>query len=404
MTKSAKDLFPTGRKIKEEDLYHDPYPIYDRLQRHEPVSWIECLNMFYVVDYADVDNMLKNSTDFLVGQERSLNCDTFGAHMLTVDGKDQQRFKAKLRGPFMPKFIRENLEGQIRCHVNELIDGFCADGQTELRKSFAARLPILTMLSLFGLPQSAEAHLRRWYDSFEKALTNFSWNPIIRKNAQICVREMHEYFQKNIDLLRKSPDDHSLLSLLVNSKDNDKMTDDEIKRNLSIVFFGGISTVEALILNAVYLLSLYPEIFRRVRNDYGLLPQVLEETIRCIAPVQSATRHVARDLTFQGILMKEGDVVSCMLGAANRDPRVFKDPELFDIDRPNLNRHLGFAIGPHHCLGSNLARLEARIALEQLLNRLPECKMNPENIIHPQGFEFRQPSALDLIWHVGQAN
>lgn len=176
------------------------------------------------------------------------------------------------------------------------------------------------------------------------------------------------------------------------------MDGEAIERNALIILFGGISTVEALILNALYALSMNPGCLARVRAEPSSLRAVLDETIRWAGPVQSATRHVAHDTEVAGIPLQAGETVNCMIAAANRDPEVFADPDRFDIDRPGLRKHLGFAIGPHHCLGSSLAKLEGRIALEELLSRLPGCRVADMAAAKPHGSEFRQPEELKLVW------
>jgi cytochrome P450 len=191
----------------------------------------------------------------------------------------------------------------------------------------------------------------------------------------------------------------SVLARLVNVPGAESQSDEEIRRNLSIICFGGISTVEALILNAMWALFEHPEVLRRVREDYALLPSVLEETMRWMSPVQSATRHVKEDMQWRGVTLRKNDVLNCMLGAANRDPHIFDDPDIFNIDRDNLRRHLGFAAGSHACLGFHLAKLEAGIAIEQLLRRLPSLTLDRDASAPPSGYEFRQSRRLIVNWH-----
>jgi cytochrome P450 len=185
---------------------------------------------------------------------------------------------------------------------------------------------------------------------------------------------------------------------LLNTADEERLSDEEICRNALIIFFGGISTVDALILNALYALSLRPGTLDRVRQDLSLIPGAINETIRWLGPVQSATRHVVGEAAVRGVTFREGDTVNCMLAAANHDPAMFENPSVFDIDRRNVQRQVGFAVGPHHCLGSRLARAEARIALERLFERLPDFRLDPEHVDGPHGYEFRQPTAAVAIW------
>lgn len=189
-----------------------------------------------------------------------------------------------------------------------------------------------------------------------------------------------------------------MLACLVQAPANQRLSDDEIKRNLSIVFFGGISTVEALLLNTLWAQFEHPEVLRRVQSDFASLPRLIEETMRWLSPVQSATRHVVTPFEWQGIEFASHDTVNCMLGAANRDPSVFADPDRFDLDRANSRRHLGFATGTHACLGSHLAKAEARIALEVLLGRLRNLRLERSQTDPPSGYEFRQSRRMTLSW------
>lgn len=397
----ASDLaaaFPIGASITLEALASDPYPIYARLRESEPISWLPALNMYYVVRYDDVDAILRDPERFSVGTENSTLFDTFGTHMLTVEDPLHERYKSPFRPTFMPSGLRGWFEEEVADHASGLIDGFTDDKKIELRAAFACRLPILTMLSLFGLPLEHEADLRRWYDSFEAALANFQWHCDVRQEARRNVEEFRALIQSWIDRYRDSPDSSALLSALANAPAGSRLSDEAIQCNSLIILFGGISTVEALILNAIYALSAHPDTFDRVRANPSLIPSVLDETIRWAGPVQSATRHVARNTVFAGIDLPAGAIVNCMIAAANRDPAKFADPDRFDITRHGLRHHVGFAVGPHHCLGSNLAKLQGRIALEQLLLRLPGCRMSDQETSAPHGSEFRRPAKLELVW------
>ncbi len=389
--------FPIGASIHLEDLSRDPYAIFARLHQAEPITWVPALDMWYVVRHADADAIMNDLEHFTTASDHSTIYDTFGAHMLTVEGSLHDRYKAAARKPFMPKSIRELLEGRITALVDALIDGFEQNKAVELRHAFAARLPIQTMLTLFGLVPDEERHLRLWYDSFEQALANFTWDEAIRVAARKNVASFHHLLAVNMERVAREPDD-SFLSTLVNAPAEDRLSDEEIKRNALIIFFGGISTVEALILNTIFALTQHPQSLARVQSDRSLLPQTLDEGIRWMAPVQSATRHVIKDITLHGVTFVRGETVNCMLGAANHDPAVFTEPAVFDIDRKNAKRHLGFATGPHHCLGSHLAKAEARIAVDRLLTRLPNLRADRARPAIPSGYEFRQPKEFWLMW------
>ena len=397
MNVSRERRFPVGREITLAELDRDPAPVFARLRQYEPISWIAALNMWYVVGYEDVRTALLDTSRLTTASPQSTILDTFGAHILTTEAATHERYRQALRHPFTPAFIRTHLEAAIGSAASNLLDEFEQQGQADVRSVFASRLPIQVILLVCGLPAQAEAQMRRWYDSFEAALANFTGDQKIREAARRSVAEFHALLDGAI-ASTMGADDDNLLARLIHAPANERLSNDEIKRNLSIVFFGGISTVEALLLNSLWALFEHPEALRRVQADLSLLPQLIEETMRWLSPVQSATRHVIAAFEWQGVEFVSHDTVNCMLGAANHDPAVFTDPGRFDLDRNNSRRHLGFATGAHACLGSHLAKAEVRIALQTLLGRLRNLTLQRSLTEPPSGYEFRQPRRLTLCW------
>jgi len=389
--------YPLGASITLEDMNVDPYPIYSRLRESEPITWSDAYNMYLATRYEDVQAILRDTENFVVGTEHSTIMDTFGEHMLTTEGEQHDTYKKPLLPTFRPGSIRALMEQAIRSHCNELIDGFASGGKVELRSAFASRLPIKTVLSLFGLSQQDETLLRGWYDAFEKALANFTWDPEIRAHAKKQVAAFHDYLQVQIDNKRQAPDG-LLLDQMLSISEPRSLTDEEVRRNASIIFFGGISTVEALTLNAVYTLGHHPQAQQQLLTKPELMPQLLDEVVRFTGPVQSASRHVVKEVSIGGVNFQPGDTVNCMLASANRDATVFTNPDTFDFTRPELRKHVGFAIGSHNCLGSHLAKAEAGMAVEILLARCPGLHLDPDHPAEVRGYEFRQPRALPLCW------
>ncbi len=389
--------FPTGAAVTHAELEVEPYKVYARLREAEPVSWLPIHQMYYVTRHDLCCETLCNDKTFTVGFEHSTVLDIFGPHMMSVDGPDARRYKNAHRQSFMPGIITDTLEQLIKKNADQLIDGFAAAGRVELRKNFASRLPILTMLNLFGLSSNTEEKFRGWYDAFESALANTLKDAGVRARGKKAVKEFHIFMQREIDQTKSTDPGPSLLSTLLHTPKNRRLSDTEIRHNALIVMFGGISTVEALILNAIFALSTHPDVFDNVRADLGLLPNVIEETVRWLGPVQSAHRYVAQDTVVAGVDLPKGSIISCALAAANHDPEVFENPERFDINR-DQGKHIGFATGPHLCLGMHLARVEGRIALERLITRLEGFTIDPQQPAKPFGAEFRQPPALHTVW------
>ncbi|MEZ5924770.1 MAG: cytochrome P450 [Hyphomicrobiaceae bacterium] len=388
--------FPIGASLTHAELEADPYPLYRRLRETEPVSWVPAHGMVFVTRYDLCRDVLLDDTTFVVGFERSTVHDILGLHMMSTEGAEARRYKNAHRRPFLPAAIRAHLEPIIRSEAERLIGGFADDREVELRHAFASRLPILVMLALFGLPAEDETRFRHWYDAFEAALANTAWIEDVRQSGKRAVSAFHAHMQSAIDAVRTRPRPGTLLSELVHASADDRLSDAEIRHNASIIFFGGISTVEALVLNTLYALSRHPSELASVREDRQRLAAAIEETIRWLGPVQTAHRCVTRATELARVPLAEGDVVAAVLGAANHDPAVFPEPERFDPARTG-GRHLGFAIGPHLCLGQHLARAEARIAIDALMTRWPAWRTDPVRPAQPSGAEFRQPKSLWLL-------
>ncbi|MEM6416030.1 MAG: cytochrome P450 [Pseudomonadota bacterium] len=380
-----------------DQLDTDPYAIFDALRPKGAVHWIAPLKLWYVINHEQVSAILHDTADFVSGTSGSPVYDTFGTQMLSVDGQEQIRYRSAFRAAFAKRHVREKLTDEIHASVDTLISSFEQDGSTDLRRSFASRLPIQTILHVFGLSQELEKQFRSWYDSFEAALGNFERKPDIRIRAKNDVEDFHTFMQNEI-LRVRGTQNAGLLASVVNDDSKSTLTDEEIRKNTLIILFGGISTVEALILNTMYAVLSFAGIRSAVIDDFDRLPSIIEESVRWLSPVQSATRHAARDIEIAGTKIKKGDTVNCMLGAANRDPKVFFDPADFKLDRPNIKQHIGFATGPHVCLGNHLARLQGEIAIKRLLKRLPDVRLTDPEKITIKGYEFRQPNRLDLSW------
>jgi cytochrome P450 len=384
-------------EISLAQLTRDPYPVYAALRREPRLTWIPALNMWWATRYEDVREALLNTQDFVTGTEASLLFDIFGAHMLTSEGEAHRRGRAPwLSGTFMGPRLRESAGALVEARVEGLLAGLLGAGAADLRPALAARLPILTMLDLFGLPETAEPDLRAWYDVFEAALSNHQGDEEVRRRAKEAAGAFHAFLQAEIDACRRRPRP-GLLQAFLSRPAEERLSDEEIRRNALIIIFGGVSTVEAAILNMLWALCRHPETLERVRARPALLDAAFDETMRWTSPVQSATRHAARTCVFGGATIAEGETLNCMLGSANRDEGAFARADMFDIDRPDARRHLGFATGPHLCLGRHLARLEAVAAVSALLGRTRSLRLSdPETPL--VGHEFRQPAALWVEW------
>ncbi len=392
--RSRTDLavrFPRGAAVRLDSLAENPYPVFHQLREHEPVTWVPEVEMWFVTRRDDVAAVLADFETFTVDTPHSVIRDMFGRHMMTTDGDEQVQLKRMCMPPFRPKALLENTAREVRRETDVLIDRLANQETTELRLGLAKPLAIHTVITLLGIPSSATTRIREWYEHFARALANFVGDPEVRDRGKQAANEFGAYCVVLLDQYRRSPQ-ACLLSDLACSPNG--LTDQEIVSNALIILFGGIETTEAMICNTVWALLTHPRQLAAVRHDRALIRPAVEEALRWEAAVQSCTRHVTRNTVLRGVDLRVGDVVQCMLGAANRDPEHFEDPDQFDIRRPNARDHLSFGAGRHFCLGAPLAMLETETVVQTLIDRFPMLELDPTRPATPRGYEFRKPPEL----------
>ena len=372
-TRTRAERFPLGARVSLHDLDHNPYPVLRQLQESEPVSWVGDVGMWFVTRRADVIAVLKDPETFTTDSPASPIRAIFGAQMLSTDGPVRHRYKSHCVPAFTAKAVRETLAAEIEHCARELVQAFGSHGATDLRRSFASILPVRTITAVLGLPGEDEPRVRAWYDDFAPALANFVGDPKVRGRGLAAAESFRAHVRSHLRSLSREPN-RSLLAVLA-TETRDPLSEDEILANALIILFGGIETTESQILNAVWALLQHEDQLREVRSDPQLAAAALEESLRWEPAVQSCTRYVRHATAIHGVELAEGEIVQCMLGAANRDPAWIPDPDRFSIHRPQAAEHLSFGIGQHFCLGAPLARLEARIACEQLLTRLGDIEL-----------------------------
>jgi cytochrome P450 len=387
--------FPLGSRVRLEAMSRDPYPVLRVLQEQEPVSWVGELQTWFVTRHADCLAILLDGTTFSVASASSLLEDTLGQTMLSTDGARQRQLRQSFSRPFVPKGVQTHMAAPIVAYVHDLIDAFSARGRADLKTAFADRLALWTVMTVLGLPIHDFPTVRGWFTDIAHALGNFTHDPQIRERGRAAAATFGAYVAPHLDRLRSDPDN----SVLASVASSGELSDEEILAATRVIIFGGLETTAAMLSNTVWALLSHPHQYESVCTNPDLLSQAIEEALRWEPPVQSCTRFLTRSVTVRSIELAAGEMVQCMVGAANRDPEHFADPDVFDLWRANARDHLSFATGKHFCLGAALARLEGEIGLRILFERLPGLRLDQTRPSSPRGHEFRSPPTLYVRWH-----
>jgi cytochrome P450 len=352
-----------------ESARRNPYPTYERLRASAPVFHDPTSGLWLVLDYEGVKWVLSDPATF---------SSRYGPDwMIFADPPRHTKLRGLVSKAFTPRSVAA-LEPRIRELCRELLDRVAVQGEIDLVTDFAAPLPMLVIAEMLGIPAEDRPRFQRWTDAI-LAMSYTIGGPAAAARAAAegfaaVTTEIDGYLGDLLAARRADPRDDLLTRLAGAEVDGERLTHVEIRGFFQLLLLAGSETTTNLISNAVLCLSENPEQFARLRAEPDLLPSAIEEVLRYRSPLQWMYRIARRDVDLGGAAVPAGTMVLAVIGAANRDPAAFPDPGRFDITRAP-NPHLAFGHGPHFCLGAPLARLEARVALADLLVRTNEIEL-----------------------------
>jgi cytochrome P450 len=292
----------------------------------------------------------------------------------------------------------EAQENAIRGIANDLIDATERSGEMEFMSEFAIKIPLIVIADALGVPREDIATFRHWSDDILAGNLDVLSHQRRREVATSWV-EATRYFADTVEARRLDPQDDLISSLATAEIDGDRLKVSEILPIISTLLLAGNETTANLIGNGMRILLERPELMARLRADWSLIPAFLEEVMRFDAPVQCLYRVVTRDTELGGVRIPAGSNVMLGWGSAGHDPDIFERPEEFILERENVNQHVGFGYGPHLCVGLMLARAEARIAFETLLDRLTNLRRKPGSVLeYVPTYATRGLKRLDLLF------
>ncbi|MFF4029862.1 cytochrome P450 [Streptomyces sviceus] len=381
--------FPLGAATTPAELAGDPHPRLAELRAHEPVSWLPALNGWLVTRRDLALDVMRDAETFTVDDPRFSTARIVGPSMLSLDGDEHTRHREPFTAPFRPRAVRDGFAEFIERETDRLVTGLEAAGAAELRRAFAGPLAVAVVTEALGLVDAGTDTVLAWYDAIVRSVSDLTEG----RPEGPAGPEAYAQLRRAVEATVAQGADSSLLTSAAG-----RLALTEVASNAAVLMFGGIETTEAMITNALLHLLRHPDQLTLVQADFALLDNAIEESLRLEPGAAVVDRYATRDLTLGPAAIRRGDLVTVSLTGANRDPAVFPDPDRFDVRRPNARLQLAFAHGPHYCLAAHLARLETRIALRHLLDRLPALRLDPDHPAAPHGLVFRKPPTLHVLW------
>lgn len=378
----------------------NPYPTLKVLRDHYPVYYNPLLDMWFVTRYEDVVNIFRDTENFSASPNGDHIGQVFGPTLMEYDGEDHR----KLRNIVAPEFAGRKLTALLPTvqrntmaliekfaekHARRLAETAAETGEIDIVDDFATRLPLNVILDVLDLPQEAHEMFHDWYPEM---MNGINGGPELRVKGKAANAEYHAYLDPLIDARAQNPGDDLLSRLSVAEVEGQRMTKQEIKSFASLILVAGAETTDKAIANLWYQLLANPSQWAAVEADPELLDRAFSEMMRIHGPAGIQSRRAIRDVELHGEVIPKGALVHLSLYGANRDDRVFKDPDRFDLFRDDFyfNKelrsgyhkdgvagHLGFGLGAHFCVGYQLARAETVIGTRELMKVIKNPRFKP---------------------------
>ncbi|MFE6647419.1 cytochrome P450 [Nocardioides sp. NPDC057772] len=407
MTSTATEIFDPY----DYDFHEDPYPVYARLRAEAPLYYNATDDFWALSRHADVHAAVKDDVSFSNRMGVSLDASAWNADahrvmsFLALDGAAQTRLRKLVSAGFTPRRVRE-LTPRIQALADHYLDALAAvsedAGEVDWISELAGKLPMDVISEMMGVPDADRDEVRRLADLVVHREDGVRDVPEAGMTAAL---ELIGYYAEMVARRRRRPSEDLTSALVEAEVDGDRLLDHEVIAFLFLMVVAGNETTTKLLGNALYHLGAHPAQLAEVFADPGataLVGSWIEETLRHDTSSQMLARYVAQDVELHGQVVPAGSKLLVLLGSANRDERVFTAPDVFDVHRPadELGRIMSFGVGRHFCLGANLARLEARVVLTELVRRTSGFEVHADRAVRVHSTSVRGFARLPVsfVW------
>jgi cytochrome P450 len=406
----SKEIVSGKKVVFSGEILQDPYPTYARMHEEGPLHYVDVGKwaVWSVFSHAECASIAKDTRlsakrakQMLLPLPLSRQAEfselarMLGLWLIFMDPPEHTRLRKLLNKGFSAAAV-EGLRPQVEAIVHQMLKPLQHGSEVDLMREFANPMPVRIILEMLGIPQE----LRDTFVEWSRAIAVFRGNPNRTveeaRAAQDALIELTEFFRKTVAERRRNKG-NDLISLLIDiEEEGEVLTEEELYAQCIALLFAGHETTRNLIGNGMYTLLQHPQGTAELRERPEIIRSAVEELLRYESPVQFTARVLKEDIEICGQPIRKGWTVLCMLGAANRDPKQFKEPNQLDLKRLN-NQHLAFSAGLHFCIGAQLARLEGQIALLNLAQRFPHMKLTGPRPEWASTFGFRGLKSLPVI-------
>jgi len=382
----------SGNPFERQLLFDhpDPYPLFAMLRQSQPVfaTTHQGRPTFLLTKYDDCLATLKDAETYSSRSNAEAG-QVLGRTVLEMDGREHSHYRTLLQPAFVPKGL-DGLQPLLEEIVHELLDAFAREQRADLVAQLTERYPVQVSAHMIGIPRADHPRYQRWALELMGFTRDFA-------RAAVAAAEIRTYLLPIIAARRAEPRDDIITRLVHGTVDGQRLGDEEVVSFLRLLIPAGAETTFRLIGNMLVALLTERDRFERVRADRSLVSWAIEETLRWETSIVMLSRETTRPTDLRRVRLPAGALVSVVLGSANRDEEHYERPDEYDLDR-RVDDHLAFGFGRHHCLGYHLARLEVRVALTAILDRLPNLRLDPDSPPPAiTGLAFRSPKRLAVL-------